>query len=368
MNIPSPIDASPVEQPWFYCDGQNQAVGPVSLEVLKRLNATGIISPQTLVVEAGGVNWRNFSEVCPRTQDSPPPLPQTQNGFPPLPRNQDIPPLPRSDEGLKAGPVRNINTEAPKQPAPHLTWVAILFFAVTCPPIAAVIALCSTRVGRLSKIVFSTWGGGFLAFILLGVFAARSGYEPPTVQADTVSSSALPRNSSVDSKVPPPVEIKSPTDSHLKTESRKTFDLTPESFRLRLNRRASEADAQNLRIDAITVESGEVTDTFSAKVSDDLFILGAVSKTNNKIESVTVMSATGSMSAGANFIALSFLVVAGVEPMEGEENRRSKTVVDLIGKAIGEKDVPHNVIYGGVKMTSQTVTSFGTIMFVVEPS
>jgi hypothetical protein len=73
--------------PWYYSGPEAKPVGPVSLEELHAQRLSGVISPETYVIESGGASnapmeWKRYQEVFPPSpslpavlSSSPPPVP-----------------------------------------------------------------------------------------------------------------------------------------------------------------------------------------------------------------------------------------------------------------------------------------------------
>ena len=53
------------ESLWYYADAANQPVGPLPMDVLQRLAGVGVISPETHVLEEGGIEWKKFASIVP---------------------------------------------------------------------------------------------------------------------------------------------------------------------------------------------------------------------------------------------------------------------------------------------------------------
>ena len=62
------------ETMWFYADANNQSLGPVSLAELWQLSATGVITPDSFVIENGGTEWKTLRSVAAKPS-TPPPVP-----------------------------------------------------------------------------------------------------------------------------------------------------------------------------------------------------------------------------------------------------------------------------------------------------
>jgi hypothetical protein len=73
---------------WYYAGPDAKPNGPVSLEELQARRGTGVISPETYVIEHAGAagvvgGWRHYREVFP-DQSSLPPLPGAPPSAPPV--------------------------------------------------------------------------------------------------------------------------------------------------------------------------------------------------------------------------------------------------------------------------------------------
>ncbi len=62
---------------YYYANAQNQATGPVSLDELKKLQQSGVLNPESLVIEEGGTEWKPLKSL---STDSNPvqPVPQPE--------------------------------------------------------------------------------------------------------------------------------------------------------------------------------------------------------------------------------------------------------------------------------------------------
>jgi hypothetical protein len=95
--------------PWYYAGPEAKPVGPVSLEEIHARRLSGLITPETYVIEQNGLpgvtpSWRRYRETFPESSATPPLLP-------PLP-----PP--------SAPPVLSANPLFPSAPhAPHPVYV-----------------------------------------------------------------------------------------------------------------------------------------------------------------------------------------------------------------------------------------------------
>jgi len=73
--------------PWYYAGPEAKPVGPVSLEELQALRASGTVSPQTYVIEQTGqppgtLAWRRYQEVFPGLPPLPAPAPPVMMASP----------------------------------------------------------------------------------------------------------------------------------------------------------------------------------------------------------------------------------------------------------------------------------------------
>lgn len=63
--------------PWYYAGPEGKPVGPISLEELQALRASGAVSPETHVIEHTGqpnevLTWKRFRDVFPPSLNLPP--------------------------------------------------------------------------------------------------------------------------------------------------------------------------------------------------------------------------------------------------------------------------------------------------------
>jgi hypothetical protein len=96
--------------PWYYAGPEAKPVGPVSLDEIHARRLSGLITPETYVIEQSaqpGVTpvWRRYRETFPESSATPPSLPPLPSALPASP-----PPL--------APPVNTLFPSAPHAPHP----------------------------------------------------------------------------------------------------------------------------------------------------------------------------------------------------------------------------------------------------------
>ncbi len=77
--------------PWYYAGPEAKPVGPISLEELQTRRSSGVVTPETYVIEHTGVAgapgaWRRYREIFPESPTLPP--------LPPVPGVVPLPPPP----------------------------------------------------------------------------------------------------------------------------------------------------------------------------------------------------------------------------------------------------------------------------------
>jgi hypothetical protein len=101
---------------WYYAGPEAKPVGPVSLEEIHARRLSGLITPETYIIEQNGQpgvtpTWRRYREIFPESAAMPPSLPP----IPPALPHSAIPPAP---------PAMPINPLFPSAPhAPHPVYV-----------------------------------------------------------------------------------------------------------------------------------------------------------------------------------------------------------------------------------------------------
>jgi hypothetical protein len=76
--------------PWYYAGPEAKPVGPVSLEELQARRISGVILPETYIIEDTGQpdpsrTWKRYRDVFPTASASLPPVPPTVSYVPPTP-------------------------------------------------------------------------------------------------------------------------------------------------------------------------------------------------------------------------------------------------------------------------------------------
>jgi len=103
--------------PWYYAGPEAKPVGPVSLEELHARRTSGVIAPETYVIEHTGRpgeprEWKRYRELFPAMASVPPPPPPPFHYPPPVP-----PPVPQAHPLFpSAGPAP---TAPPLYAPPH---------------------------------------------------------------------------------------------------------------------------------------------------------------------------------------------------------------------------------------------------------
>ncbi len=132
---PPPLPLVPGQTRWYYADANNQPQGPFPFDELKRLFASGAITPETYVIEVNGSKWKQFSDVSSKA-DEPPPV---------LPVNEKLPNGPRRvelEQQLYKAPPQSLNANNN---------------AGGCCGIVAGVLLCCTGVGAVIGVPLIIW-------------------------------------------------------------------------------------------------------------------------------------------------------------------------------------------------------------------
>ena len=88
--------------PWYYAGPEAKPVGPVSLDELHAARASGVVKPETYVIEQTGQSmenlaWKRYQDVFPATASLPP--------LPPLPPAPTVTPLAPTAPTTQAHPL-----------------------------------------------------------------------------------------------------------------------------------------------------------------------------------------------------------------------------------------------------------------------
>lgn len=129
------------------------------------------------------------------------------------------------------------------------------------------------------------------------------------------------------SETPPAKEISEPAEP-----AKPTLGLTPEQFRTRLNDVVRQID-ESWKQAEFDIETGEDSDTFKRTLSDNLAMVGMVSKRNGRLESLTLLLSGAEADEKVKLVA--FLLSATYAANPGITRQKSaKAVSAMFDRAV----------------------------------
>lgn len=163
-----------------------------------------------------------------------------------------------------------------------------------------------------------------------------------------------------------PVEIPAPAPAPAAVVPKKNLGMTPEEFRKAYNNMIGQID-KSWRVAEFDVQSGTVSDTFTAPLGKAVHIVGSIDKANGKL--IGLMAILGSSQAEENMRAIaSLLTVAQVTTQGAPKEKISNAVTKLMKDASENIDDPdasaEKMIVGNRKFTFSASRATG-FMFTV---
>jgi hypothetical protein len=127
---------------------------------------------------------------------------------------------------------------------------------------------------------------------------------------------------SPEDKIENAIELK-----NVESEERYLFN-TVEDFRKEFNSKSELLDF-NLHINKIRIETGEVNNSFTYKFSENIVLVGSLTKSNNKLKEVSMFgTGDGTPSSGANILTCMVNLIAAADA-ELPADDRGKILEDL---------------------------------------
>jgi hypothetical protein len=174
-----------MSKPYYYADANAQPVGPLSLDVVRRFVAAGVIPPDVLVCEADGEEWRPLTDFAGPPRTAPP-----RTGPPPMARPVSADPGQAAErlglyfnltvvalgigfifEAIVIETERRHGTEVLL--APHL-WSMVVWLGVLAAEVFLIYQLCRS----LPTTVRFTSPGRAAGFLLIPVFHLYWAFRP----------------------------------------------------------------------------------------------------------------------------------------------------------------------------------------------
>ncbi len=121
----------------------------------------------------------------------------------------------------------------------------------------------------------------------------------------------------------------------------------------------------DFRINSVKLEEGEVNNSFSYMLTDNIGLIGSINKSDETIKSITMIgSGDGSLESGSDMILCMATIISSVDPTLPED-RKSEVFkkLKLIGdKAVDFTNMSQNTIMNGIKYTVTSNPNTG-VMF-----
>ncbi|NMM52052.1 hypothetical protein [Paenibacillus aquistagni] len=142
-----------------------------------------------------------------------------------------------------------------------------------------------------------------------------------------------------------------------------TIGLTPEEFKSSFNSSSEEFDS-DLRIKNISVQDGELQDTFQYMFTANLGIVGTVNKSGGKIRDVMLIgNGDGSAKSGADIVIAMGIIIAATNPELSTEDRGEVLKeLGLFDENVDVYNLDKNTVRNGIKYRIQGSEVIG-IMF-----
>lgn len=184
---------------WYYADSSNHSAGPVMLDQLRQLLASGTVTPNTYVCEAGVNEWRKLTEILPEAAESAPPaLPNTvaevvASSGPMFPGHPRLENLRESLYEIAKAATKRWREFAEVKPAPtsrpwHHRTATLVASSAICFPVSIVLIWTAKRFHTNARIILTVL---CLVVIPVGVRALLNSL--PDVPAEIASRDLDPK-------------------------------------------------------------------------------------------------------------------------------------------------------------------------------
>ena len=305
---------------WFYADASNEPVGPVPFVELQRLAAAGVIHAATHVIESGGSKWKKFASVV----------------LPPPPTRAEPNPVPArtSNPSTAAPPVNSVaDTSQQRRKGKALTRAEIIFYLAV--------------------------GLGVVGFMIYKSGAEKSGGSISEVRKEAVAEKRA--------EPAAPESTGSGLVSSIRRPAGKTYGITPETFRVSFNSRASTKNLpERWQIKNIVVEPGEVKNAATFYFTDTLAATVTVGKVSGEIESIVVYGKSETFKQATDFL-LFYIMAAATVDSSISDKRVYAIAPKLIDAAMKNVGKMFSEIEGDSKLGAIASEANGFLLLSVEP-
>ncbi|GAV11934.1 hypothetical protein [Paenibacillus sp. NAIST15-1] len=229
---------------------------------------------------------------------------------------------------------------------------------------------------KAKKPIYKRWWFWILALIIVaGVFGNTK-----SDQSVKKTENVQPVAASVDTNKKEPIENKVATpQKQVNTNKNKdndnkendvkkeappaTIGLSPEEFKKAFNNSAKEFKS-DLRINKISVEKGELQDTFKYMFTNKLGIVGTVNKNGGKIRDVLLIgNGFGDQESAADIIISMGLIITVTNPEISTEDRgKILKELGLLDEGVDFTTIDNNTVRNGIKYRVKGSEEIG-IMF-----
>jgi hypothetical protein len=321
MTEPSSIPPEPhiatAQTRWFYANEQNEPVGPLSFEQLKRLAEVGVISSNTYVLEHGKTEWFTFAQI---------------------------------DQGER-GPQKALDRPSPSIKTPP-RWLVVLLLILFFP--VGIALLWVSDFKKFTKVLVSS---AFGAIIILGLLS----------KILFPNDSSYPSNHGASSTRQLSPGLPSPSEKTVEPEgnSLSTFPISREESKRSFNGEVDKRGAvfEKFRIRDLLFHSGdEGIDTFTVKFGE-MTLIGSVRDSRVRDLLIATHADTGIGVTTERMITVPPLCVSALDPSTDSDFGIAK----LINQAFDHHDAKQTGFFGAVRVDVLLDSKRELMLFAMSP-
>lgn len=136
---------------------------------------------------------------------------------------------------------------------------------------------------------------------------------------------------------------------HVADDNESNLGLTHEQFRVSLNQKLKSVNISYLRpVAEFDLEKGEVNDTFNVMLTDNVGVVGTVSKSSDKVKEINILYGGESDKDAADFLVITGLIV---QTLSLGKDTAPKELVPLMEKAVENKNQVQSKVIDGKTYT-----------------